>query len=46
MRWVGHVALMGEKRIYADFWWEDVKEEGHLEHLDVDVRILKWILQH
>ena len=25
-------------------WWENEKEEGHLEDLHVDVRVLKWIL--
>jgi hypothetical protein len=29
MRWVGHVARMGEKRKCIEYWWESQKEKGH-----------------
>jgi hypothetical protein len=39
MRWVGHVACMGEKR---DVYWGNVKKRGHLEDIGFDgVIILK-----
>jgi hypothetical protein len=25
-RWAGHVALIGESRSYAGFWWRNLKE--------------------
>jgi len=45
MRWAGHVEHMGEIRNAYEFWLENLKGRGHLEHLGVDVRmILEWIL--
>jgi hypothetical protein len=35
MRWVGHVAHMGERR-GAGFWWGNVREGDHVEDLGVD----------
>jgi hypothetical protein len=29
MRWVGHVARMGEKRKRTDYWWECQRERDH-----------------
>jgi hypothetical protein len=47
MRWVGHVAHIGERRgMHIVYWWEIQKERNHQE--DVDVRgsiILKLILE-
>jgi hypothetical protein len=44
MRWVGHVACMGEERKCTRFWWEDPKE-AHSEDLGIDGRMgSKWIL--
>jgi hypothetical protein len=46
MRWEGHVAHMGEIRIYTKFWLEILKGRDNLEELGTDVRIiLKWILE-
>jgi hypothetical protein len=46
MRWEGHVALMGEKRITLGYWWESQKERDHLEDQDVGGWIiLKWMLE-
>jgi hypothetical protein len=36
MRWVGHVARMGEERKVYKFWWESPKGRGHLEDKSVD----------
>jgi hypothetical protein len=36
MRWVGHV-IVGEKReVYTGFWWGNLREIGHLQHLGID----------
>lgn len=46
MRWLGHVARIGDRRGYARFWCADPKEGGHFEDLGIDGRVtLKWILQ-
>jgi hypothetical protein len=29
MRWVGHVARMGEKRKRMGYWWESQRERDH-----------------
>jgi hypothetical protein len=45
MRWVGHVAHMGEMRNAYKIWLENLKGRDHLEDLGVDGRIiLEWIL--
>jgi len=46
MRWAGHVARVGEKRIYVKFWSGHIKGRGHSEYLDLVERIiLEWILR-
>jgi hypothetical protein len=46
MRWAGHVAHMGAGQVHIEFWWENLRERGHLEDLGIDRRmILKWIFQ-
>jgi len=48
MRWVGHVARIGERReeTYSGFWWGNLEERDHLEDPDVDGRIiLRWIFR-
>jgi hypothetical protein len=45
MRWVGHVASIGRRRMHIEFWWESQNEKDHWEDHDVGVWIiLKWIL--
>jgi hypothetical protein len=42
--WVGHIARMGAKKIYANIWQGNLKERSHVESLDIDGRIIpKWI---
>jgi hypothetical protein len=46
MRLSEHVACMGIRRMYIEFWWESQNERDHEEDLDVGVRIiLRWILE-
>ena len=40
MRWVRHVASMGEWRVAYRFSWVDLSERAHLENLGVDRRII------
>jgi len=40
----GHVARMGESRVYTGFWWVSLKERDHPEDPGADGRIiLRWI---
>jgi len=47
MRWVGHVARMGERRgATQGFCWGKLRERDYMEDPDVDGRImLKWIFR-
>jgi hypothetical protein len=29
LRWAGHVARMGRRRIHVGYWWESQKEGDH-----------------
>jgi hypothetical protein len=40
MRWAGHVARMGRRRMHTGYGWESQKERDHWEHLDVGGRII------
>jgi len=43
MRWMGYVANMEKRRVYAGFWWRAQLEREQLEDLGVGERIvLKW----
>jgi hypothetical protein len=43
MRWAGHVARMGEGRVFTGFWLGDPKRRDHWEDLGVGGRItLRW----
>lgn len=45
MRWSGHVACMGEEKWLQGFGRKELNERNHSEELDVDLRILRWILK-
>jgi hypothetical protein len=40
IRWAGHVARMGEKKVHTGFWWGDPREGDHLEDPGVDGNII------
>jgi len=40
MRWAGHVARMGEKRVCIGSWWGNRREGDHWGDLGVDGRII------
>ena len=46
VRWLGHVARMGERgEVHIGFGWGNM-EGGHLQDPDIDGRIiLKWIFE-
>jgi len=46
MGWAGHVARMGERRAYTEFWLGNLKEREHLRDPGADGRIiLRWIFR-
>ena len=46
MRWAGHVARKGDKKVHTGFGWGHLSEREHLEDLGLDCTvILKWILK-
>jgi hypothetical protein len=46
IKWTGHIARTGRRRMHIRFWWESQKEIDHWEYLDVGDRIiLKWIIE-
>ena len=47
MRWVGHVARMGERgEAYTNCWWGNLRERDHLGDPGIDVNIiLTWIFR-
>jgi hypothetical protein len=32
--------IWGRGEVHTGFWWKTVKERGHLEDVDIDVRIM------
>jgi hypothetical protein len=45
LRWAGHVALMGEGKLFTGFWLGGPKARDHSEVLGVGGRItLRWTL--
>ena len=40
MRWVGHIAHMGERRGLYRVWWGNLRERDHLGNPGIDGRIL------
>jgi hypothetical protein len=45
MRWVGHVAHMGEMRMHKKFWLRNLKGGDHSEDISIGgCIILKWML--
>ena len=40
MRWAGHVASMGERRVYTGFRWANLRVRDHLADPGIDGRII------
>jgi hypothetical protein len=46
IRWVGHVARLGERKGIYRHWWGNMRERDHLRDTGVDGRIiLRWIFR-
>ena len=38
--------VLGRRKIHTEVWWQNLKEQDHLEDLSIDGRtILKWTLK-
>jgi hypothetical protein len=40
MTWVGHVDIQERGDVHIGFWWGDLRERNHLEHISIDGRII------
>jgi hypothetical protein len=40
MRWVRHVARMGNREVHTGFWWGELREGDHFGDPGVDGRII------
>jgi hypothetical protein len=40
VRWVGHVACMGRRKMYTEFWWGKLKERHYLKKQGITDRII------
>jgi len=40
LKWAGHVARRGERRVVYRVWWGNLREREQLEDPEVDVRII------
>jgi len=46
MKWVGHLARMGERRSACRIWWGNLSERDHLQDAGIYGKIiLKWIFK-
>jgi len=45
IRWAEHAARMGDMRNAYKIWVRKLEGKSHLEDLDVDGRILEWVLE-
>ena len=49
MKWVGHVARMGDRRVHIGFWWGNLRERDHLltrhrweDNINIDLQEVGW----
>jgi len=33
------------REMYTEFWWGNLRETGHFEHVGIASRIFKWVLK-
>jgi hypothetical protein len=46
IKWIGHAACTGRRRIHIGFWWESHKTRNHWKDLDIGRRIIPYCFQH
>jgi hypothetical protein len=45
IKYAGYVSRMEESRLHAEFWWENLLKDIHMEDRKRDGRIiLRWVL--
>jgi hypothetical protein len=46
MRWAGHVARIGGRKMHIGFWWGNPKGKGTIDvgedNIEMDLRVIGW----
>jgi hypothetical protein len=46
LKWAGHVACIGKRKVHTGFWWGNLNEGDHLEGTGINgTIILKWMFE-